>query len=92
LVGVTLVVLLIPWRDWTFTVNAQKFIQTYLEPPDNDPPVSLSAIHRDLALHMEASWTKNRRQLRWLQIAFRVAAGLLVTEVVLWVVALAGRS
>lgn len=82
--------MLIPWRDWTFTVNAEKFIESYLEPQEEGvPPVGLAAIHRDLALHMEASWTENREQLRWLQIAFRAAAGLLVTEVVLWIRALA---
>lgn len=90
LVGVILIALLVPWRDWTFTVNAERFIQDYLEPPAGDrPPASLLEIHRNLALHMESSWQENRGQLRLLQIAFRVAAGALVVEVVLWVVALA---
>jgi hypothetical protein len=83
--------LLWPWRDWRFTVNAQSFIRTYLEPPDG-APLDLPAIHRDLALHMESSWQANRGQLRWLQAAFRVAAMLLVIEVVLWIIALANQS
>jgi hypothetical protein len=91
LLGVTLLILLWPWRDWRFTVNAQSFIQTYLEPPDGTA-LDLPAIHRDLALHMEASWQANRDQLRWLQAAFRVAAMLLVGEVVFWVLALAVQS
>jgi hypothetical protein len=55
-------------------------------------PPSPAAIHRDLALHMAASWKKNERQLRWLFVAFRVAAMLLVGEIVFWVLALATRS
>jgi hypothetical protein len=91
LVGITLLVLLWPWRDWSFTVNAQSFIQSYLEPLD-EPPLDLPGIHRDLALHMETSWKANRSKLRWLQGAFRVAALLLVTEVILWIIALANQS
>ncbi len=33
LLGGTVLVVLWPWRDWRFTVNAQAFIETYLEPP-----------------------------------------------------------
>jgi hypothetical protein len=90
-VGITLLALLWPWRDWRFTVNAQSFIETYLEPPDT-APLDLPAIHRDLALHMEAAWKANRTQLRWLQAAFRLAALALVVEVVLWIVAIANQS
>jgi hypothetical protein len=89
--GLTVLILLWPWRDWKFTINAQSFIQSYLEPEDDDP-LDLAAIHRDLALHMAASWKKNERQLRWLFVAFRVAAMLLVGEIVFWVLALATRS
>jgi hypothetical protein len=41
---------------------------------------------------MEAAWTANRGQLRWLQAAFRLAAMVLVIEVVLWIIALANQS
>jgi hypothetical protein len=41
---------------------------------------------------MEAAWKANRGQLRWLQGAFRLAALVLVIEVVLWIIALANRS
>ena len=90
-VGITLLALLWPWRDWRFTVNAQSFIQTYLEPSDA-APLQLPSIHRDLALHMESAWRANRVQLRWLQAAFRLAATVLVIEVILWIMALANQS
>ncbi len=89
--GLVVLVLLWPWRDWKFTINAQSLIQDYLEPVDAEP-LDLPGIHRDLALHMEASWQKNKSQLRWLFVAFRVAAMLLVGEIIFWVLALASQS
>jgi hypothetical protein len=91
LLGLVVLILLWPWQDWTFTVNAQSLIQNYLEPAEGDP-MNLPGIHRDLALHMEVSWRANDRQLRWLFVAFRVAAMLLVGEIVFWVLALATQS
>lgn len=86
-------VLAILWtqHDWSFTIDAQDYIATYLEPPDAEP-LDLPGIHRDLALHMAASFKANRRQLRVLLAAFRVAAVLLVVEVVAWVVALIAQG
>ena len=73
-----------PWSDWSFTVNAQRFIGTYVE--SRDGPLPLPAIHRDLALHMSASYIANAHQLRILMIAFRLGAIFLVGEVIAWVV------
>jgi hypothetical protein len=52
-------------------------------------PLPLAAIHRDLALHMSASYVANARQLRALTIAFRIGAMFLVGEVVAWVIGIA---
>ena len=50
----------------------------------------LHAIHRDLALHMENSYSSNeRRRLRPLRWAFRVAVIALVAEVSIWLIELA---
>jgi hypothetical protein len=62
--GLAVLMLLWPWQKWSFTVNAQSLIQDYLEPAEGDP-LGLPGIHRDLALHMEASWQANERQLSW---------------------------
>jgi hypothetical protein len=52
--------------------------------------VPLHAIHRDLALHMENSYSSNeRRHLRPLRWAFRVAVIALVAEVAIWLIELA---
>ncbi len=84
-------VILWPHRDWEFTLSPQRLISTYLEPEDGEP-LPLPVIHRDLALHMGRSASQNRRQLRWLMVAFRIGALLLVAEVVAWVVALINQS
>lgn len=84
LVGASVLAVLWPRTDWAFTVNAQRFIATYVESAEG--PLPLSAIHRDLALHMSASYVVNARQLRLLTIAFRLGAIFLVGEVTAWVV------
>jgi hypothetical protein len=84
LVGLTVLSILWPRHDWVFTVNASAFIQNYVEHPDG--ALELPAIHRDLALHMSASYSVNAEQLRWLFIAFRAGAVLLVAEVAAWIV------
>lgn len=53
LLGLAVLVILWPWRDWRFTVSAQALIQNSLEPSDRNP-LELPLIHRDLALHMGA--------------------------------------
>jgi len=84
LLGLTVLAILWPRHDWVFTVNASTFIENYVEHPGGS--LALPAIHRDLALHMSASYSANADQLRWLFIAFRAGAVLLVAEVGAWVV------
>jgi hypothetical protein len=89
--GATVLAILWPRRDWEFTLSPARFISTYLEPSEGDP-LSLPLIHRDLALHMGRSASLNRKQLRWLMLAFRIGALLLVSEVVAWVIVLINQS
>lgn len=92
-VALSLAVLAILWprRDWEFNLSPAQFINIYVEPND-DEPLSLPEIHRDLALHMGNSASVNRKQLRWLTGAFRLGAALLVAEVIAWVIVLINRS
>ena len=48
-------------------------------------PLNISEIHRDLALHMDNSYLRNRGQLLRLVWLFRFASILLIVEVVAWV-------
>jgi hypothetical protein len=89
--GASVLVILWPRRDWEFTLSPERFISTYLEPTEGDP-LSLALIHRDLALHMGRSAALNRRQLRWLMVAFRAGALLLMAEVIAWIVVLINQS
>jgi hypothetical protein len=50
LVGMSVLTVLWPRTDWSFTVNAERFIATYVE--SDEGPLPLPAIHRALALHM----------------------------------------
>jgi hypothetical protein len=88
-VGVGLCVLAVLWprHDWEFALSPSLFIATYLEPAEEEP-LELWSIHRDMALHIGASAEKNRRQLRWLMIAFRAGALLIIAEVIAWIAAL----
>jgi hypothetical protein len=93
-IGLGIAVLAILWpprRDWEFAIEPSRLIATYLEPEEGDP-LDVPAIQRDLALHMGASARLNRAQLRRLTTAFRIAAILLLAEVVAWVVVLVERS
>jgi hypothetical protein len=92
-VALSLSVLCILWprHDWQFVLSPARFIATYVE-PRGERPLDLASIHRDLALHMGRSADRNREQLRWLMVAFRIGAIMLVVEVVAWVVVLANQS
>jgi hypothetical protein len=87
LLGFAVLAVLWPRRDWEFSLAPERFIATYLEPPDGKA-LALHLIERDLALHMAHSAELNRRQLRTLMGVFRLGAVLLMVEVLAWVVAL----
>jgi hypothetical protein len=92
-IGLGLAVLTILWprRDWEFSIQPATFVATYLEPEDGEP-LEVRLIHRDLALHMGASAAANRDQFGRLTTAFRIAAALLSAEVIAWVVVLIGQA
>lgn len=81
--GISVLAILWPQPSWAVTVNAKRFIATYIERQDG--PRDLPTIHRDLALHMSASYVANGQQLRRLSFAFRAGAALLVGEAAAWV-------
>jgi hypothetical protein len=86
LVGLTVLAVLWPRDNWILTVDAGHFVATYIERETG--PREVPQIHRDLALHMSASYAWNGAQFRRLSIVFRIGAVLLVGEVVAWVIGL----
>lgn len=88
-VGVAAASLAILWpRKWEASANPREVIETYIESAE---PALAGELHRDLSLHMHHSYLENDGGLNRLVRHLQVASCLLTLEVVLWIVALAGR-
>jgi hypothetical protein len=87
LVGVSLLVALWPRRIWSFSIDAAELVAIYLEPED-DEPLDVAHIYRDLALHMSEGHKRNAARIPFLMAVLRIAVILLVVDVMAWVVAL----
>jgi hypothetical protein len=81
--GASVIAILWPRDDWEYAVRPELLIANYVEHPQ---PLGLPEIHRDLALHMDNSYLRNRGQLLRLVWLFRMASIFLIVEVVAWVV------
>jgi hypothetical protein len=86
-VGALTVYILYPRGGWVFGLSAKTLIKNFI---DTQPKWQLSAMYRDLALHLENHYDRNARQLVRLFWLFRLASGLLVVEVILWLLVLGG--
>lgn len=75
-------------RRWEVRTNPRELITTYVESTE---PAPVEELYRDLSLHMYNSYTENHGGLDQLVGLLQAASGLLALEVVLWIVALAGR-
>lgn len=85
--GVAVVSLAILWpRPWELTANPREMIETYVE---SDEQVSAGELHRDLSLHMHASFMENQEGLERLASSFQVASVLLAVEVGLLLIVIA---
>lgn len=87
--GGAVLAILWPRDDWEYAIRPERIIANYVE---HSQPLPLSLIHRDVALHMDRSYLKNRGQLLVLTRLFRAASILLTLEVVTWVVDLAWQA
>ncbi len=75
---------LLPSRE-EFSADAREVIETYIEAPQ---PASIKGLHRDLALHMHASYARNLGALGRLATLFQMACGLLIVEMIFWVLSI----
>jgi tetrahydromethanopterin S-methyltransferase subunit B len=87
LIGVAVLAVLWPRREWEFSESGKDLIARYVEPE----LLPLALIHRDLALHYTGKLAANAAQLAALVRAVRVGVVLFVVEVGAWLVALGGR-
>lgn len=72
-----------------FTANSANVIENYVETAQ---PLSVADIHRDLALHMHASYAENLEGQKQLASRFRLAGVLLTVEVLFWIFDLASKA
>ncbi len=84
--GTLCLVILLPFRGWIFDDDIDTLFTGYIEAED---PADIVEIHRDLARNHAGHIAHNEILLGRLYSAFRVAAGLLVLQVVLLLVDLA---
>ena len=87
-VGGSVLTVLWPRTDWSFSASAADIIAEYVEPE----PVEFPLVQRDLALHRSAAYDRNALQLGRLFLVFRLGLIVLVVEVAAWIVALTERA
>jgi hypothetical protein len=76
---------LLPVKGWVFGNDTTSLITDFVE---GDNPMSLTEIHRELAIHHAGHITRNEGLLQHLYWAFRGAAVLLIAEVILLLLSL----
>jgi hypothetical protein len=76
-------------RDWDVTANPRDVLEASIE---SEKPASIAELHRDLSLHMHASYLENRQGLEQLALLFELAGASVAVEVVLWIAAIASSS
>ena len=82
----TIALLLQRW-EFEFSLGARTILTSYVE-PIAVRPVEPARIHRDLAIHMDASSNANRHRIVSMTTIFHIGCVLLTTEILAWVVAI----
>jgi hypothetical protein len=88
-IGTLAVLLLWPYYNLTFRFDPEHLLARYV---DIAEPMSMSAIHRELALQIKSDWQQNGRIVRRLREALQLALILLLFEIVAWFVSIAEAS
>lgn len=86
--GALTAAILWPRRGWLFVVDPILLIRDFIE---IEMPLDIEKMRRDLALHLSNNYRSNSKKLNFLQWMFQLACGLLILEVIAWVVALTQR-
>jgi hypothetical protein len=85
--GVHIVFLLWPYYQYRFRFDPEDLLKQYV---DGNPTVTMSEMHRALALRMEADRKSNWRIIQRLRVVLQLALVLLVLEILAWLLAIAG--
>ena len=85
-VGALIVVMLWPYYSYTFRFDPRDLLERYI---DHDAPVSMSEMHRALALRIETDRANNWRIIQRLRVVLQLALTLLLLEILAWFLAIA---
>jgi hypothetical protein len=88
-IGTLAVLLLWPYYNLTFRFDPEHLLARYVDVAE---PMSMSAIHRELALQIKSDWQQNGRIVRRLREALQLALILLLFEIVAWFASIAEAS
>lgn len=88
-VAVFAAAIIVMWPyEWTFRRSPKAILSDYIE---HDDALEMSAIQRDLAIHLEGHFERNERKLNRLLRVFEAGCGVLAVEVVAWLIELRRR-
>jgi hypothetical protein len=74
-----------PYYDYTFRFDPEELLERYVDKPAE---VSLSTMHRTLALTIKADMIANWRIIGRLRLALQISLVLLLLEIVAWVLSI----
>src|SRR5262245_21645876 len=88
-IGALAVFLLWPYYNLTFRFDPEDLLARYV---DVSEPVPMAQMHRELALQIKDDGVQNGRIVRRLREAMQVALILLLAEIVVWLLSIAGTG
>jgi hypothetical protein len=86
-IGLLAVVILWPYYDIHFRFDVEQLLRTYVDGPR---PVSMSEMHRDLALQLKSYMDRNGPLIRRTREALQLAFILVLLEIAAWLFSIAG--
>jgi hypothetical protein len=87
-IGALLCLMLWPYYNYTFRFDPEELMQRYVDSP---AAVSLSSMHRTLALTIKADMIGNWRIIGRIRLALQVSLVLLLLEIIAWILSI-GRA
>lgn len=87
LIGALIVFMLWPYHRYSFRFDPEELLRRYV---DSSQPMTLSGMHRALALRIKADMSDNWRIIRRLRLALQLALILLLLDILAWFLAIAG--
>jgi hypothetical protein len=87
-IGLLTVLMLWPYYNLSFRFDPQDMLDRYI---DRDQ-LSMTELHRALALRVKADWQANGRVVHRLRQVFQLALVLLLLDILAWLVSIAGQA